>query len=192
MNERSVILLDLDHTLVHTLDVHYPGFELIPHETLYIHVRPYVREFLSHLMQHDDLFEFGFWTCGTAEYANDVVQGLLRLVDAADWPLRILLSRQDAVVVDGSYVKDLRLVRQRFGATDLLLLDDNPIHLRIATNATSVCLVPPFFASNPAAPQDRFLMNLAQQPIAPHPDPSPPMCVHRPCAVRPTPPPEPW
>ena len=129
MTERSVVLLDLDNTLVHTtMDVARPDFERIPHPTLFIHVRPYVREFLAHLMQNDDLFEFGFWTCGTLAYANDVVHGLLDLVNAPDWPVRILLTRQDASVVDGAYVKDLRLVKQRFGVTDLLLLDDKSLY----------------------------------------------------------------
>jgi TFIIF-interacting CTD phosphatase-like protein len=191
MNEpRSVILLDLDNTLVHTtLDVHHPDFESIPHPTLHIHVRPYVREFLSYLMQNDHLFEFGFWTCGTPEYAHHVVQGLLALVNAPDWSVRILLTRDVATVIDGAYVKDLSLVKKRYGVHDVLLLDDNVVHCCLADNVPQVCIVPAFFVTDPRAPYDRFLLNLMHLSTTPSPG------YHRPRPVRATPStvvPAPW
>lgn len=187
MNERSLILLDLDNTLIHTTtDVPHPDFELLPHPTLYIHVRPYVREFLSYLMQNDSLFEFGFWTCGSYEYAHDVVRELLKLVNAPDWPLRILMTRRDAIIVNGAYVKDLQLVKELYGVTDLLLLDDNPIHFAIPDNKSQICLVPSFAVTNVGAVHDSFLMHLTHLSALRPPSPPPSPLLHRPRAVRPS------
>lgn len=187
MNEpRSIILLDLDNTLVHTtLDVCYPDFESIPHPTLHIHTRPYVREFLSYLIQNDDMFEFGFWTCGTEEYAHHVVRGLLEMVNAPGCSVRILLTRNDATVIDGNYVKDLSLVKKRYGVNDVLLLDDNVVHNLLAENIPDICLVPAFRVTDPNAVYDSFLFNLTQLPLTRRP--SPPPKFHRPQPVRATP-----
>ena len=186
MNEpRSVILLDLDNTLVHTtLDDYYPDFELIPHPKLHIHVRPFVREFLSYLMQNHDLFEIGFWTCGTPEYAHHVVEGLLNMVNAPDWKVRILLTRDDATVIHGTYVKDLSLVKKRFGVHDLLLLDDNVVHYSLPDNVPDVCLVPAFSVTDPNAPYDDFLLNLTHLSLMGCTPPPP--RYHRPQPVRAT------
>lgn len=186
MNEpRSVILLDLDNTLVHTtLDAYHPDFESIPHPTLYIHVRPYVREFLSYLIQNDHLFEFGFWTCGIPEYAHHVVRGLLSLVNASDWNVRILLTRDDAIFIHGSYVKDLSLVKKRYGVHDVLLLDDSTVHYFLPHNISEICLVPPFLVTDPDAPYDSFLLELTHLSRARIPPPPP--RYHRPKPVRAT------
>lgn len=195
MNEqRSVLLLDLDNTLVHTtLDAPNSDFELIPHPTLHIHVRPFVREFLSYLMQNDHIVEFGFWTCGTSEYANHVVTGLLNMTSSPDWDVRILLTRDHATLINGSYVKDLRLVKERYNVSDILLLDDNAVHYSLSDNIPDICLVPSFSVSDPEAQHDRFLLNQTHLTLA---RPSyPPSQFHRPRPVRATPPvvvPVPW
>ena len=182
---RRVVLLDLDHTLVHTTKgKRFPDYDVIPHETHHIHIRPYVREFLRHLMDSSHLFEFGFWTCGKPEYARHVVSGLLRYVNVPDWPVHILLTRDDAVIMNGTYVKDLRLVKRRFGITDLLLLDDSHVHLTIPSNVAEVCIVPAFHADDSRSFRDRFLLNLMHG-IQRTRVSSPPG-VHRPTPVRPT------
>tara|TARA_B110001450_G_scaffold255469_1_gene283110 strand:- start:27637 stop:28221 length:585 start_codon:yes stop_codon:yes gene_type:complete len=184
MNEQqqSIILLDLDNTLVHTTnDVSHPEFETIPHSSLHIHVRPFVREFLCHLMKNKHVFEFGFWTCGTPDYAQHVVMGLMSMVDASEWDVRILLTRDDATIINGSYVKDLNLVRTRYNASDVILLDDNAIHYSIPENVSHVCLVPPFYVTDPDAPRDRFLFNLTLLPMVRPPSPT---VIHRPRPVR--------
>lgn len=157
---RSVILLDLDHTLVHTTRVRYPNYDLIPHDSLFIHVRPHALEFLQHLIRSADIYEFGFWTCGTHEYAQHVVRGLLSYVKAPDWSLRIFLTRDDALQMNGTYVKDLHLVRTRFDVDHVLLLDDSVVHSTIPSNVPDMCLVPAFFASNPDSVHDTFLIDL--------------------------------
>jgi len=167
-----------------TLDAYYPDFESIPHPTLHIHVRPYVRKFMSYLMQNGHLLEFGFWTCGTPEYAHHVVRGLLSMVSAPDWNVRILLTRDDATVINGSYVKDLSLVKKRYGVHDILLLDDNSVHYSIPDNVPDVCLVPAFIVTDPNAPYDSFLLNLTQLSLERPPPPSPQY--HRPQPVRAT------
>lgn len=184
MNEpRSVILFDLDNTLVHTTEhVYYPDFELIPHPTLHIHVRPFVRELLSYLIHNDHVYEFGFWTCGAHEYAHHVVKGLLHMINAPDWTVRILLTRNDATVINGTYIKDLSLVKKRYHVDHMLLLDDNPVHYSIPGNAPEICLVPAFHVTDPNSPQDSFLLNLTHQSLVTCPSPP----YHRPLPVRAT------
>lgn len=187
MNEqRSVILFDLDNTLVHTTEhVYYPDFELIPHPTLHIHVRPFVRELLSYLIQNDHVYEFGFWTCGTHEYAHHIVKGLLCMVNASDWGVRILLTRNDATVINGTYIKDLSLVKKRYHVDDILLLDDNPVHYSLPDNIPEICLVPAFYVTDPNAAYDGFLLNLTRISLVTCPPP--PSQYHRPLPVRATP-----
>ena len=182
----SVILLDLDNTLVHaTTNVIHQDFDRLPHPELHIHVRPYVREFLTYLMRSHERFEFGFWTCGTREYAREVVDGLLAYAGAPDWPVRILLSRDDATCVDGTYIKDLRIVKERYQAEDLILLDDNPIHLHFPDNVPHVCLVPAFNVTSADAIHDCFLLrlNCISETNLPAPEEEIAI-VHRPQAIR--------
>lgn len=180
---RRAVLLDLDNTLVHTTpgERAHPGYDAFPYDrSAVVHVRPYARAFLAHLMKASETYEFGFWTCGTRDYARYVVNGLLELVGAPDWPVRILLTRDDATICDAAYVKDLDLAKRRFDLTHVVLLDDNPVHLCVPSNVPGVCLVPPFAVTDPDARNDHFLLDLLHHLF------SMPR-VHRPRAVRPPP-----
>jgi hypothetical protein len=106
------------------------------------------------------------------------------MVNAPEWNVRIILTRNDATVIQGLYVKDLSLVKKRYHVENILLLDDNPVHHSIPGNVPNICLVPAFVVTDPNAPYDNFLLNLTHLSLATKP--SPPFQYHRPKPVRAT------
>lgn len=146
MTGSCLLVLDLDNTLVHsTTDCRYTNYTILPYSSMNVHVRPYVREFLLFVFAHP-LYELGFWTCGTKAYAEEIVNALMNFAGIPMTSVRVLLSRDDATLMHGTYVKDLNIVRSRFHAPHLLLIDDNPIHSWIEDNVPDLCLIPPFHA----------------------------------------------
>lgn len=160
----DVILLDLDMTLVHTtFDACVPGYDLIPHPDMFIHVRPHTREFLTSLASYDKVAEVGFWTCGTPEYAQHVVRGLLDYASVQEWPSKILMTREDATSFNGIYVKDLELVKQRYNLNNVVLVDDNTVHMTIPRNIPHIHIIEPFDVTKPDTANDSILICLAQR-----------------------------
>lgn len=151
----TVVILDLDLTLVHTLpDAVRDDVETFRTRAGVVHVRPGARAFLDHVFSKSSFLSVGVWTAGTAAYAREVVEGL-GIRDR----LSILLSRDDAVYLPtGHYVKNLDIVRMRLNAKHVVLLDDSPIHSLVTTN--DVIRVPPFDAR--AKTEDVFFVNLVR------------------------------
>ena len=163
-----VIVLDLDHTLVHTVveacgaDEDFDVLHLASGWVSY--VRPFVREFFALCFGSTSSLTVGFWTAGTSSYAREIVSGLFDLCHIADWRERcaFVLSRDDATCVsDGVYVKDLRVVASMFpSAENILLLDDSPVHGMVPFNRPRMLYVPAFDVHHLYADEDDFLMSL--------------------------------
>ena len=157
---KLVLVIDLDHTLVHSLppDQRVPGWKdafticLKDGARYKVHVRPGAREFIQHVLAQDWL-RVCVWTAGTDDYAKCVVDGLF----GASHSLECVLTRKHCLLLpSGSYVKDLNKVRRKLGATDVVLLDDDVVHARVSTNVIARAV--PFFATAYGAEHDSFLM----------------------------------
>ena len=159
----SVLVLDLDHTLVHTLAApRAPGAVPLgmPGRNLHVHVRPHARELLQYLRadQTRKWLKVAVWTAGTAAYARAVLDIVFAHADAGLWyeTVETVLSRSDALPLPaGAYVKPLSAVRRKLGLDDVLLVDDDPIHARIRSNA--VLQAPRYDAEQDG---DAFLLQL--------------------------------
>jgi FMN phosphatase YigB (HAD superfamily) len=161
----SLILLDLDLTLVHSYPHVVPGFDVFEVDRgLYAHFRPYVREFIQTLM--DGPVPFGFWTAGTREYAENIISYLFRMCGHdRDWQslVRVVYTREDMQANRfGMYVKDLCEAKRKLGVDHLLLFDDNDLHRTLESNLKHLITVPAFRVDLPDARRDSFLQGFVR------------------------------
>ena len=123
------ILVDLDHTVVHTSATLCPDAEhAVLYNGFYTYIRPYVREFLSFLIALRPHVKIGFWTAGTKEYAELIVEHLLSLVNATTLDIDLLWSRDDTDLMQGHIIKRMEKAEKALGVDRAFLLDDNHEH----------------------------------------------------------------
>lgn len=166
-----LLVLDLDHTLIHShrkcLDPDLPGFSvrMADGDRFHVHVRPHALELLEFLIRAAErrYLRVGVWTAATFEYAEAVVSGLFRLVGVTEWHrhLAIFRTREDTrSAADGHFIKDLDRVRDTPDVTDVILVDDDPSHEDGHGNDGNVMQAPRFVAGPVATRLDRFLCDL--------------------------------
>jgi len=123
-DDRPTVVLDLDETLVHcsleeipycdkTLEITSNGVKY----TVYACIRPKVKEFLSALSR---LFEVVLFTASQKVYANAIVKEL----DPQN-KIKFQLYREDCVLVEGNYLKDLALLGRDMNRT--VIVDNLPL-----------------------------------------------------------------
>ena len=161
------VVLDIDHTVVHTTSsCTNPAYDLCEArfqngDPMTIHIRPHVIEFIQYVNSTPGL-EIVFWTAGTSEYARVVVDMLLSRAKVDH--VAGVLSRNSATRhSNGSYIKDLDVVRKMFRTPYVVLIDDDPIHTTCARNRGSVVTVPRFDVSIPAKREDTFFSLLESE-----------------------------
>lgn len=152
-----VLVLDLDHTLVHSIpDRFVPGFEafVIPrseNSDYVVHIRPWVLHFIDLVTRFPNKVRLVIWTAATDDYARHVVEGMFDMLDKPrHWRsyVSLLLTRKDTTrLLNGDYVKDMRIIRDTFDTDNVLLLDDAHIHAQYPPNAGHVVQIPPFVAN---------------------------------------------
>lgn len=158
----SALVLDLDHTLVHTLDRKMDGYECEESSFGFVHVRPFVADFLRYMRSEKSRFStMGIWTAGTPAYADAVVKILCDLAwsdaEEPDSLFDFVLTRDQTLTAsDGSLYKHMDLVRTISGVHDVILMDDMEMHMQLPGNENSVLVVPKFNASVPEGCRDRF------------------------------------
>jgi len=142
------VVLDLDRTLVYSSKTRDARFETFPvlDGTLWVHVRPSAGSLLRRLLVQPGVHVI-VWTAGVRQYGKEIVDGLCDLYDVHD--TIPVLCRDDTMKLRVNnttvYAKDLKLVTSRFpSVTDAILVDDDPVHQRIASNRGRIVQVPPF------------------------------------------------
>lgn len=157
------VVLDLDRTLVYSSGTRDTRFETFPvlDATLWVHVRPSAGSLLRRLLVHPGV-RVVVWTAGVRRYGEEIVAGLCDLYDVHE--TIPVLCRDDAMALrvhnTTVYAKDLRLVTSRFPSIeDAILVDDDPVHQRIASNRGRIVQVPPFCRD----PNDTALVYLLLQ-----------------------------
>lgn len=122
--ERLTLVLDMDETLVHSrLDDTPSDLSLrLENEGDFFSVavtfRPHLDAFLKFVSEH---FEVVLFTAADKMYAEQVLDG----IDPEGSFLPHRLFRDSCVVVEGAYVKDLRVLGRDIERT--IILDDSPI-----------------------------------------------------------------
>lgn len=123
---RSLLILDLDETLVHASESpleHPHDFEVGPYV---VYRRPGLDAFIRAMHAH---FDLAVWTSSTRLYA----EGVVPMIFPADIPLRFVWSRErctrrfDSETHDFEWAKNLDKVERRgFPLERVLIVDDTP------------------------------------------------------------------
>lgn len=129
MSPKSLLVLDLDETLIHStqygpagdFSIHIDGTPV----RYQIHVRPGAKSFLKKMHNLSDFMDLGVWTAATPAYASRILDYLF-----PEWrtTFSFLRTRSKCTTLpEGYLVKDLRHLRDW---QDVMLLDDNDLHVR--------------------------------------------------------------
>ena len=129
-NEKKLLILDLDETLVHTSfqPIFINNIMIEPDITLkilfdnkyynlYVLIRPYVYEFLREMSKIYNIYIF---TASIKEYANP----LLNELDKNNVIAKRLYRENCTLTKEGKYVKNLN--NFKYNLKDIILLDNNP------------------------------------------------------------------
>lgn len=132
MNDRCLLILDLDETLIHAAETPLDrpaDFRVGPY---FAYKRPHLADFLTRVMES---FEVGVWTSASPDYAEIVVSAIFP--DDARSRLRFVWSCQRCVrwlnpdTGDHEWLKDLRKVKRLGWPLDrVVMIDDSPEKLR--------------------------------------------------------------
>ena len=132
-NNKKILILDLDETLVHSsfqpLGLDHNNKIIEPdiflkilfdnkYYNLYVLTRPYINEFLKEM---NKLFIIYIFTASIKEYANP----LLNEIDKNHIITKRFFRDSCTVTKDGKYIKNLNNLN--FNLKDVILLDNNPI-----------------------------------------------------------------
>ena len=130
-NEKKLLILDLDETLVHTSfqpifinniiiepDITLKIFFDNKYYNLYVLIRPYVYEFLREMSK---IFIIYIFTASIKEYANP----LLNELDKNNVISKRFYRENCTLTKEGKYVKNLN--NFKYNLKDIILLDNNPI-----------------------------------------------------------------
>lgn len=171
---KPLIILDIDETLVHTTDDHFPDLDpqiihklchYEKHHTVY--KRPHVDDFLKFCFEH---FDVGIWTAAGAGYADWVLSYLLTeeqrksliFVHTENRCTQIYSMFAPSSEFEYPFikVKDLKKIFKRkfngirYPRHRILIVDDTPHTYR--RNYGNAIPIPSFYCSN----SDRFLLKL--------------------------------
>ena len=124
-SRRKTLLLDMDETLIHSEEYKQGTvYDLIIDmagmmrntQKIGVFIRPYCREFLERLK---DKYELVIFTAARKDYADKVISKL----DPYKSLFTARLYRNNCTQIQGSYVKDFRVIKNR-PLTDMMLVDN--------------------------------------------------------------------
>jgi len=153
---RALLILDLDETLVHTVEkalpIRSPDFTCLNY---FVYSRPFLREFLERMWK---LYDIAIWSAAGALYVEPAVKtimdGLPQPVFV--WSGKRCTRRFDHESMQEYYIKDLKKVRKRgFDAGRILIVDD--LELNAQRNYGNAVYIREYDGS----PDDKELLYLA-------------------------------
>ena len=168
MKARPVIVLDVDQTLVQAVDerslksrpsppdvfVH----QIVGYDDTFFHLfhRPYLASFLQWLFSE---FRVGFWSMGSREYVNSVLEAIL---PGHCYP-SFVYTHNDCIISQEIYnmPKSLKMLKQNLrhcNMKNLLLIDDLCANSHRQTLNSIV--IPAFDVFDPRAVEDHALSDL--------------------------------
>jgi len=127
VNDKKLLILDLDETLIHGFESPQDGsFQVGP---FFVIERPHVRQFMAWCCEH---FTVAIWTTATEDYTRLILQKIC----GSDYPFEFIWCR-DRCTPKGEnfegefqWIKDLKKVRKKgWNLGQVLMLEDKPENL---------------------------------------------------------------
>jgi CTD small phosphatase-like protein 2 len=129
-NRKKFLVLDLDETLIHTVQPREKSdvvLKLEGMDSLCFNIRPYCLEFLEKMSEHFAIYVF---TASTPAYATPIIEHLNKKNKTIHGVLsrpHCMETRNGTVVShSGFYIKDLRIIKNR-NLKDIVMVD-NLVH----------------------------------------------------------------
>lgn len=126
MQERILLVLDLDETLIHASEnkLEYEhNFEV---SNYFIYTRPYLTKFLNEVFQYYDL---AIWSSGNDEYVNQIVEKIKpeNIEFKFIWGQSKCTYKRNLCLNQYEYEKRLEKVKRKgFKLEKILIIDDSP------------------------------------------------------------------
>jgi CTD small phosphatase-like protein 2 len=139
-NKKVVLLFDIDETLVYSQQIQDAE------EGLTVKLRPHVKTVLKKISKK---FQIGVFTSGIKQYGNFVAD----LIDPKNKFIKKRYFRDSCVKVNGKFVKDLRIFRDR-DLCKIILVDNSILSFKYQIN--NGVLIPPFYGQK----EDTALLQL--------------------------------
>lgn len=140
--ERKLLILDLDETLIYSVESPLEAAPDFPCFQYCVYKRPGVDAFLQFVQAH---FAVAVWTAASEGYARCIVSHLF----PPDYPLAFMWGRNRCVhrrnpeTDEDDYLKDLRKVKRKgYRLASIIVVDDSPENL--ARNYGNLVRVTPF------------------------------------------------
>ncbi|MBD3424639.1 MAG: NLI interacting domain protein, partial [Candidatus Latescibacteria bacterium] len=126
--KRPLLILDLDETLIFSIEKPIEAGHDFKCGEYFVHKRPYLAEFISACAQ---VYEIAVWTSSTARYASCVVEAIFKDVDLAFvWARDRCIKRMDLESHEQYWVKDLKKVKRRgYDLEQVIIVEDSPRNL---------------------------------------------------------------
>lgn len=145
---KKLVVLDLDQTLIHSVETRnsmkmesFTVSFVNRNEKYFVHKRSYLNKFINELRRLiSDDFKVAIWTAARKGYAIQIMDKIW-----PTWRSEILFLRSFqhcSANANGDVIKDMSKLNHKF---DILLIDDNPLHFTFNTaNKFSVWKIKPF------------------------------------------------
>jgi Dullard-like phosphatase family protein len=147
--KRNLLVLDLDDTLVHTVEVAVDETKKRGSQCV-IRLRPHAVKVIEQL---SELYELVIFTAGDQEYGQEAAQ----LLDPDGTHILSVLGREHCIqIAPGVWVKDLRIFADR-DVEEILIADNNIISFAFQL-ANGIPIIP----YDPDNAEDEELLNLLQ------------------------------
>ena len=136
MKKTTHVVLDLDQTLIESVDVELrkkPDFEVkIENTHYYVYKRPGLDKFINGIFTH--AASVSVWTAATRPYCMQIIKNIF--TEKQYKKLRFIWSRNQTINKDGFYyLKDMSKVFKKFknmNRKNTILIDDNPNHFVVS------------------------------------------------------------
>ena len=124
---RTLLVLDLDETLIHGTETPLDRPADLVFDRFFIYKRPHVGEFLSSIFGD---FDVAIWSSASSDYVEAVAEALVPagLSFTFVWSSRKCTYHYDGKFQDYYWIKRLKKVKQAFGfpMSHILIVDDQP------------------------------------------------------------------
>ncbi len=125
VNERKLLILDLDETLIFASESSLEREADFKISQYFVYKRPYLKSFLDFCFYH---FEVAVWTTSSTLYAAEVVNNIfIQEKPQFVWTRERATQAYDSEMQEHFWVKRINKIRRRgYGLEKVIVIDDSP------------------------------------------------------------------